>query len=311
MVDADRLLTAGARLHVDRVTAETVGSLRQADVDPILLRGPALACWLYDDELERPYADIDLLVPEDRLSDVRRVLGQLGLTESEIETRFATGRPRHAETWLRLGDGLSVDLHRTVIGVGIPPRALWEAISRGREPLNVGGLDVSTPSAPARALLVALHAAQHGPGWSQPLEDLDRALKRVDAETWGHARRLADELDATASFAAGLRLLPAGRSLAEKSGFPRDHLPDNRLRGADRFHVTQGLGWMLDRPGIAGKVVFLARKAAPPAETMRLRSSLARRGRLGLGLAYAWRFMRLSWHTAMTFPGVLRGRRRR
>ena len=48
--------------------------------------------------------------------------------------------------------------------------------------------------------------------------DLERALEHGEEATWTAAAALADRLDATAAFLAGLRLTPAGRGLAERLG---------------------------------------------------------------------------------------------
>jgi len=303
-----KAVVVASKLVVDATAARLVRALEWNGIPSVLLRGPAVARWLYDDDLARSYADVDLLVPDDRFPEARRVLEGLGFTESPLESRFPLGRPAHAETWIRRGDSACVDLHRSLIGVGAAAALVWHTISSEAEPMIVVGEEIRVPRPGARALLVALHAAQHGTTWGQPLEDLSRALERVPPETWGRAAALAEELDATAALAAGLHLLPAGESLATTLGLPRGR-PVNDLRGSDSFHVAQGIEWMLEQAGLSRKIAFLARKAAPPPATMRLRSSLARRGSLGLGLAYVWRAVRLCWYGLVVLPSLARMRR--
>jgi hypothetical protein len=306
---SDPLAVAASNLVLDAATARLVRALGAEGVPSVLLRGPALARWLYDDEMSRPYADVDLLVPDDHFLEAQRVLFGLDFTESVLEARFERGRPAHAETWSRRADGVGVDLHRTLIGIRASPAIFWATIASGAERMTVGGEAVSVPSTAARALLVALHAAQHGPGWDRPREDLSRALQRLPPDMWRQAAVLAEQLEATAAFAAGLRLLPTGESLAAILGLPIGHGVDRDLAGSESFHVAQGIKWMLETPGLARKGAFIAHKVAPPPATMRLRSSLARRGRVGLGVAYAWRFIRLSWYGMAILPGLIRSRR--
>jgi hypothetical protein len=302
---SDRLISA-SNLLVDAATARVVRALKSEGVPSVLLRGPALARWLYDEEDRRPYADVDLLVPDDRLPDAQNVLAGLDFLESPLEARFAHARPAHAQTWIRSVDGVSVDLHRTLIGIGASPALFWRTISAEAGPMTVGREDVSVPSPAARALFVALHASQHGPGFGQGLEDLSRALERVPPATWGQASVLAEELEALPAFGAGIRLIPAGESLATALGLSSGQRIDRELAGSEVFHVAQCIKWMLEQPGLSRKAAFLARKLVPPPATMRLRSSLARHGRLALAVAYIWRALRLSWHALRLVAGSVR-----
>jgi hypothetical protein len=70
-------------------------------------------------------------------------------------------------------------------------------------------------STPARALQVALHAAQHTEV-RQPREDLIRALERTPDELWRQAAELADRLWALNAMADGLRLTDSGRELLQR-----------------------------------------------------------------------------------------------
>ncbi len=55
----DVLLTVHTLL-VDQVTAEVIAALRERQVAGILLKGPSIAAWLYDDGALRSYNDCDL-----------------------------------------------------------------------------------------------------------------------------------------------------------------------------------------------------------------------------------------------------------
>ena len=76
--------------------------------------------------------------------------------------------------------------------------------------LNPGGRD----------LHLALHACQHGQHESQPVGDLERALADLQPAVWADAYALAKRLQAVDAFGAGLRLMPAGRAVADALGAP-------------------------------------------------------------------------------------------
>ena len=52
---------------------------------------------------------------------------------------------------------------------------------------------------------LATHAAQHGPAYPKHVDELALALERWPADVWDSAALLAQEIDATKAFAAGLR----------------------------------------------------------------------------------------------------------
>jgi hypothetical protein len=47
-------------------------------IPAILLKGPVIATRLYDRRVERPYADVDILVPRERFADAARIAATLG-----------------------------------------------------------------------------------------------------------------------------------------------------------------------------------------------------------------------------------------
>src|SRR4051812_37401731 len=87
-------------LRVDHATVEAVCALRERGVRPILLKGPAVAEWLYaGNPAQRPYNDADLLVAPEPLAVSAVVLTGLGYRCAlPFERRLPHGRPRHAET---------------------------------------------------------------------------------------------------------------------------------------------------------------------------------------------------------------------
>lgn len=296
---APQISAAAVALAMDVAALEVVKLLGRAGLRSILLKGPALARWLYDDPSERRYNDIDLLVEAARFRDAERALAAAGF-------RFADGA-EHARSWIRK-DGASVDLHFTLSGIKAPPDHVWALLSGQTEALAITGgtVDMLTPS--ARAFIVALHAAHHGIRAAKPYGDLVRALERVDLETWQRAAALAERLDALPAFAAGLRLAPEGVELASTLRLETHRSAELALRTAGPPPTATGYLRFAQAPGFRAKVTLLRHEFFPPPTFLRAAYPVARRGPAGLAAAYAWRPLFLLWHS---IPALLAWRRAR
>jgi hypothetical protein len=301
------LLAVGVSLRLDAVTAEVVTALRAAGIESVLLRGPAIARWLYEDTNARLYVDVDLLVPHGHIERAEEVLVALGFSDHTVEGVLAHDRPTYAHTWLR-GDGSAVDLHYTLLGVRLAPERVWEALAAETEAISVHGTEARVAGSSGRALVVALHAAHHGAGVGQPLDDLARALELLPAELWEEASELAAQLEAQEAFATGLRLLEPGREVAHSLGLPPTRSTETALRASTPPPMALGFDWLATTPGMHAKAGLVARKIVPAPRFMRAWSPLARRGRAGLAAAYAWRLLWLARHAG---PGFLAWHRAR
>lgn len=277
-------------LAVDAVTAEVVSAFERAGVDSVLLKGPSIARWLYDDPTEREYVDSDLLVDADLAPRAHDVLQELGFRRGFGPLSHPGMERAPSYAWQR-GKAL-VDLHETLPGAGADRRRVWALLRAGSVDLEVGGRPVRVPGEPARLVHVALHAAHHGAEAERPWIDLERALARVDGERWREAVVLAREIDALPRFATGLGALPGGRALMERLGLdPRlavDDAPDVPLAG--------GFRRLAATPGVAARARLVWRELVPSVAFMRWWSPLARRSRRGLAAAYAWRWIYLARH---------------
>lgn len=276
-------------LAVDTVTAEVVTAMRDAGVRPLLLKGPSIATWLYGDDAPRPYGDSDLLVAPESYGPAEEVLRELGFRP------LAYPWPWESETWVRRFDQAAVDLHCSLVGAAAAPATVWEELAADAETLHVGGVDVEVLGIRAKALQIALHAAQHG-AEEQPLEDLARALRIADEQVWSEAGDLARRVDAVAAFATGLRLDPEGALLARRLTLPAESPPEVALRA--QFVVPFSIALERLRSGpLRARVHLFLRALVPSPLYMRNWSrmqmsrwpAVARRGRLGLWLAYLWR----------------------
>jgi hypothetical protein len=197
-----KILTTAQNLAVDLTTAEVVSALRGERIDSILLKGPTFARWLYRDTELRTYVDVDLLIAPGAGLRAGEVLLGLGFIRG-FETGDGASLPGRV-LFVRPPD--EVDLHHTLQGVQVDEQRVWSVLSALTERQEVAGEEVAILAEPARALHVALHAAQHGRDWDVPMEDLARALAMLPFETWEAAGAESPSSDAglrDASFASG------------------------------------------------------------------------------------------------------------
>jgi hypothetical protein len=280
---SSRAATAAARtLAVDVLTGEVLEALRRAAIQPILLKGPAIAQWLYGADEFRPYIDVDLLVDPSQHAAAKEVLRQLDLLRVRRDYERA-GRLEHDDVWIQPGTAGIVDLHRTLPGVrGTSPERVWRELwpRTAEMQLPPPGGSVRVLNKPALALLVALHAAHHlgeDEMVVKPLADLERASARASREVWVQSAELALQLRAGPQMARGLHAVPGGSGLASSLGLPAPAGGREEASGIERFAAAESTG---ERLGL------ILHALIPPADYLRFSSSLARRGRLGLGLSY-------------------------
>jgi hypothetical protein len=285
--EAGRALLVVANVRaLDALAVRAAAALRDSGVPCLLLRGPAFARWLYADAAERPYHDVDLLVPQDRFGEAGAVIERLGLVPL-LEDAAASEAEPHGATF-RGSDG-TIDLHWTLKGMGAPAGTVWAGLAREAAPLKLEGGSVDVPGPAARALLVAVHAAQHGARGVVQCEDLERAVASLPAATWEAAAALARELGATTWLSAGLALSPAGVPLRDRLGVPPYVDLDVAVRAEGDVPMIRGFAALEQLDGIWPRVRLLARELVPTPSFMRAWSHVAGRGRLGLIAAYLWR----------------------
>lgn len=279
---------------VDRATAEVASALTAARVRGVLLKGPALTAWLYDDGTPRPYGDSDLLVaPHDR-GRAEAVIASLGYERvlGDGDLPVAGGRA-HADTWHRAATHSYVDLHRTLSGARAPAERAWPLLSEGTARLSVAGVEVEVLGLPARTVHVVLHAAAHGATEGKAAEDLRRALARVDDTTWERAAVLASELDAIEPFAAALRLTTEGRAVAARLRLEGVRSAEAEISAATAPPLAVSLEWLARAGGARARVRLLRRLLLPSPGWVRASYPFAHRGRTALAAAYVVRLARI------------------
>jgi hypothetical protein len=299
------LLESARALAVDGWTAEVARALADAGVDALLLKGPAIVWWLYDRGEERGYLDVDMLVAPATIPDAERVLTQLGfvLKDPEGEALRTVSGP-HARTWWRASDRAIVDLHHTLPGDVDAEDVVWPVLWRRSETLTIAGAEVRILDEPSRALLVAIHAAHHGPGVKTPLEDLRRAATRVPDEVWEDAAGLAAAVMGLSQFSEGLALVPEAALVAERINVPSAEV----LEMLERERLASGFERLAKTRGARARAALLRREAFPPVEFMQWWAPWSRGGRWRLGPAYAYRLGYLAAHAGPGWRAWRRGR---
>ena len=287
--------TVSLTLRALTVDATAVAVIRELDaigVRSLLLKGASLEQVLYDADEPRLSTDVDLLVAPADHQRAERCLKHVGYV-NKYDGPSPVWAEEHADAWAASDWRVPVDLHRRLWGVEISAELAWHILWARRQKVELGASSVQALSASGIALLVALHAAHHGPDVARPLVDLNRALQRLNTTTWEQALTLAEELQAAPGLAAGLGLVDAGERLRDRLG----------LAPADRDVVVRVAAMWTAPPTAAGflrlfdaespreTMVLLLRELFPSREFLRHANSPARRprGRLLRGYAVRWR----------------------
>lgn len=262
------LLARRARnLAADLCAAEVFAALNSEGIEAILLKGPSLARWLYDEGEIRPYADVDFLVAPGSVVPTENVLRRLGYEWFRIDT-IKGDRPKHARIWVRPRDKATIDLHRHIAGVGVSDDQVWEALSSSTDTFDLRGIQVTCLSAPGLAFHVAMHASQHGRESRKCLDDLSRAIERASLEEWRRAVDIARDLGALPHFVAGLGYDPRGEGLLEELALEAEPSMGVVLREQGTRDLVLGFDWLVRLPWHK-KIVWILRKTFPPPDFLR------------------------------------------
>lgn len=280
-------------LRIDAATAEVMEALDRVGAPSVLLKGPALADW-EPDGLARGYTDCDLWVAPATVATAERTIGELGFAPGVDEQGLPDWWTEHASAWRRELDGVEVDLHRTIQGIGVGPEQAWQVLVRQTEEVTVAGYPARRLSVAARAMYVALHAAHHGERADRSRQRLDAALAAVPEGVWRQAQALASRLDALDAFAAGLRLSDAGADLAARLSLPATQSVTVALRASTPPPLALGLD-QLTTAGWSGPRILL-RKVIPPPGFIRHWWPSAARSRAMLLVGYVYRPLWLLRH---------------
>ena len=304
----DQASLTARSLQLDLMALEVTSALGDAGTPSLLLKGASFAEWLFTDGTPRPYSDCDILVAPDRIEAAGAVLEDLGFKQ------FADYGPGdgvhdcHDQAWLR-DDGL-LELHFKVPGIQIPAKAAWQILVSDSMAIEISGRQVPVLGLDARALHLVLHADHHGVDTPTTLRDLTKALQALSDDEWADVAALARRMDAEEGMSLGLRLLPDGVLVADRLGLPSGVTSiDRALRQSKSTPGARGLALALDPYRDESRKARILSHLLPTSETMRVNSTLARRPRGGLQLAYAVRLATRFWQLPRAIIAVWQARR--
>ncbi len=311
----ERVCTLARRDELDAVMVTILDAFEAVGVECLVLKGPVLARVLYTPGEHRGYIDVDLLVAPRDMRRAKHALAQIGaINATEARGILDMAGSLHSETWVlrkQFSDGsgaMMIDLHWRLPGCDAPVEVAWDALVARRTWLEIRGRQVPALDRAGLALHLATHAASHGTSALKPMGDLARGIDRWSLEVWRSAARLAEEVDATPTLAAGLRLTAAGAALADalelaagdEVAWQMRHR-DARPRGT--FHIDALAQAQTPRE----RLRVLRHALLPPPAWIKWEDSRARRGAAHLLRAYvrhlsraprlaanAWRFHRRS-----------------
>ena len=170
-------------------------SLQKAGIPTLPHKGPVLALAAYGEIGLRECADLDLLVPEDRLAEALAVLARAGYArDTDLAWLSASALRRWTgEVSCRSAQAVKVDLHWRFTAPHYPlqldPKWIWPNL----RPLRLAGAELPALGPEAHFLVLAVHGAKHawaGLGWVTDLAWL------IDAGfDWSAAEALAAKAD--------------------------------------------------------------------------------------------------------------------
>jgi hypothetical protein len=275
-------------LRHQHVVMRAIDALARAGVEPILLKGTALAYWLYDDPSLRPRGDTDILVREDARRTAEAELAAAGFVrrfgiEGEIVSSQAT------YTWHAVdGTFHAIDLHWRANNSPVLARLFPHSeLARASQPVPALGCAARRTGVEHALLLACVHRAVHEANpyyvggravaglsrliWLYDLHLLGNALGRDD---WGTVvtmcntkglSRITGEALSDAAHRLGTSVPPqVVQSLANAARREPAHSYVRANKRVQRWLDLFALGWR-DRLRLVRETGF------PPASYMRTR----------------------------------------
>lgn len=168
-----------------RQLAQVVAALCAAGIDPIVLKGHALADLVYEDPVYRPSADLDILVRRDELAPACAALQQIGCTlpaPAAVDLQLANSYDLPCMLPPMAGIATLLELHWDLAPRGIFALDLDTMRSRA-EPFRLGGQTTALRFSPEDMLLhLALHMRKHRYVGLRWLCDVAELLRRFAAQ---------------------------------------------------------------------------------------------------------------------------------
>lgn len=257
--------------------------LQRAEIEPLVLKGPALASTLYPDPALRPFNDLDLLCPAHQLDAACRLLCADGYIPRPQE---ATAQDGFHVQFHSANTPTIVELHADLLQLGLPTRCLatlWDH----PQPVTIHGVRALALAPEHQLLHLCVHLHTHGYSRLIWFKDLDLLLRRYgQAMDWALVSTLARDEGVSTSVHHALALLAALLDTPIPAGvlsrLPRDPLGELAhavlwprravlsLRGKQRLRSVRfnpRLGFM----GVFPSLIVMGRRAEKLAIQLRQR----------------------------------------
>lgn len=267
------------RLRLEHLAVQVMTSFEASAVDVLLLKGPVTNAWLYGGADSRAFRDIDVLVRPSHHDAARALLRSAAFVDLHARM-LPVHRPAHERTWQR--EGLLLDVHTRLAGIpAVHREAAFDLLWQQRRPFLLQGRTVAVLAEPARAVHLALHAAQSRDD-ERASRDLEHGLAELEPQVWARAVALAGGLRCSSAVAAGLRRVPAGREVADRFGEGARPTTEVLLRAHGASIEAQNLWEAASSRPIGSALRALHRLGGPPTEArVGLRTCVSATGRVG------------------------------
>ncbi|MEW6586396.1 MAG: nucleotidyltransferase family protein [Nitrospirota bacterium] len=154
--------TAARNMYLYSELAKIAKSFHEKGVEIILLKGIALAKFVYRNIGLRPMTDIDLLVKRNDLTPAMAIMSQLNFEPQKhaLSQQWYSKSHYHLPPYMNSDKSISIELHWDVTqeSVGIDIDKWWE---RAKE-TNLDGYKVLLPSPEDMIIHICLHLCNHG-----------------------------------------------------------------------------------------------------------------------------------------------------
>jgi hypothetical protein len=163
-------------LRLERGLLEIASAFGLEGLSFTVLKGPALAHVIYAQPELRPFGDLDLLVHSEDLERASAVLHELGYRRKFLEPRPGFSR-RFGHTVLHVGNGLEIDLHRTLVGGPFGSLLDPDELLASSRRFELGGVELQRLDDEGLFLNACIHASLgHRPPLWLPLRDVVETL---------------------------------------------------------------------------------------------------------------------------------------
>jgi hypothetical protein len=212
-----------------------VGALLSADVQPVILKGAAIALTCYAEPFERDFGDLDILVPEDRVEQSLRALGAGGYVGPPSPEELQAYRRHHFHVPLSDRDAHVVEIHWALTRQGASFQLdANEVLAQSASLERPGQPGLILPRPEHTLLHLVIQNLQEGfSRLSRPV-DMDRIVVSTPGLDWDTLVATAGKGDLASATAVSLRLA----NLLLGTPVPNGVLQELRPGPVARFHVA-------------------------------------------------------------------------